>query len=424
MLWFDHIWDVVRDGIFDGFWKAIGQATVESDGGAENVARQRAVSIAPVIWLLGKTGSGKTSIVAALTKFPQAEIGPGYKPCTARSYIYDWPSEAPVLRFLDTRGLGEVGYDPAPDIAYAQQHAHVLLVTMKLTDPVQDEVVSVVQSVRHRVLGFPVIVAQTTLHNLYPHGAAHPAEYPYSGTDSDDGNRVAPPQLRKALRYQRCLLKGLTGPAPTFVPLDFTPPEDDYKPPGFGLEALTNALERAGISVLQQLEGELADRQNHEIADKAHPLILGYAAAAAASGAVPIPVIGIAGLAPTIGLLLRALAVRYGVEWDRVRLAEFAGAIGTGALVAFGFQYGIRELMKLIPVAGELAGAALNAAAASALVYALGCAACVYLGSVRNGQAMLPDDVQRAFKSALQEAFVRSRVARAGVPETAVGTTT
>jgi hypothetical protein len=37
---------------------------------------------------------------------------------------------------------------------------------------------------------------------------------------------------------------------------------------------------------------------------------------------------------------------------------------------------------------------------------------------------VLPDDVHRAFKGALQEAFVRSRVARASLPETAVGTTT
>jgi predicted GTPase len=81
-----------------------------------NSARERAQTTAPVVWLLGKTGAGKTAIVSALTGDPRAVIGEGFEACTRTAAFYDVPAEAPLLRFLDTRGLGEVRYDPASDI--------------------------------------------------------------------------------------------------------------------------------------------------------------------------------------------------------------------------------------------------------------------------------------------------------------------
>jgi predicted GTPase len=68
-------------------------------------------------WLLGKTGAGKTAIVAALTGDQRVEIGQGFEPCTRTAAFYDVPREEPLLRFLDTRGLGEGNYDAASDIA-------------------------------------------------------------------------------------------------------------------------------------------------------------------------------------------------------------------------------------------------------------------------------------------------------------------
>ncbi|HNM00679.1 MAG TPA: GTPase domain-containing protein, partial [Nitrosomonas sp.] len=70
----------------------------------------------PVFWLIGKTQSGKTSIIHALTGSEAAEIGNGLQPCTRFSSFYDFPAQMPVVRFLDTRGLGEIDYDPSEDI--------------------------------------------------------------------------------------------------------------------------------------------------------------------------------------------------------------------------------------------------------------------------------------------------------------------
>jgi len=73
----------------------------------------------PVFWLLGKTQAGKSSLIRALTGNTAAEIGNGFQPCTKLSQFYDFPSGShPIIRFLDTRGLGELAYDPKEDLQW------------------------------------------------------------------------------------------------------------------------------------------------------------------------------------------------------------------------------------------------------------------------------------------------------------------
>src|SRR5438552_12111982 len=80
--------------------------------------RLRAKAPVPVLWLFGKTQSGKTSIIKYLTGADQAEIGTGFRPCTRFSSRYLFPTEeAPLLSFLDTRGLDEPGYHGTEDLA-------------------------------------------------------------------------------------------------------------------------------------------------------------------------------------------------------------------------------------------------------------------------------------------------------------------
>src|SRR4051812_34337675 len=89
----------------------------------------------PVFWLFGKTQSGKTSLVRFLTGAETAEIGQGFKPCTRFSRKYDFPiSDAPLITFLDTRGLDEPGYDPDEDLSKFDHEAHVTIVTVRVLD--------------------------------------------------------------------------------------------------------------------------------------------------------------------------------------------------------------------------------------------------------------------------------------------------
>ena len=58
----------------------------------------------PTLWLLGKTGAGKSTFIQALTGLSAIEVGNGFAPCTKTAKAYDFPQAKPVMRFLDTRG--------------------------------------------------------------------------------------------------------------------------------------------------------------------------------------------------------------------------------------------------------------------------------------------------------------------------------
>lgn len=391
--------------LLDRLWKAVSDALFNNAGRTDTAgldkARERAQASALVVWLLGKTGAGKTAIIAALSGDPRAEIGQGFEPCTRTAAFYDVPPEAPLLRFLDTRGLGEPSYDPAGDMAWCEQQSHLLLVVMQVADPAQDEVLRALRKVRRRHRDWPMIVAQTGLHRLYPKGAGHPAAYPYTGGADDETQASLPHALRQALAHQREPFEDLAGPPPRFVPLDFTVPEDGLPPQDFGLDMLWRALEEAGCSAFEALHSARAEAESDRIRAKARPLIYGYGAAAAGAGAVPVPVVGVGGLAGVIAIMLRMLASRYQAAWTPRAFAEFSGAVGGGALSWWMLRYGLREVLKLIPVVGTLAAGALNAAAAFAITVAIGEAACVWLAYRRRGLTAPTEEVRRAFADGL-----------------------
>src|SRR6516164_7386566 len=159
-------WRVTIEGAVARSWERIRDAVLapEAVSASDEKVAALASEAAPVIWLLGKVQSGKSSIVRALTGAQAAEIGLGYKPCTKTAAIFDFPAEAPAIRFLDTRGLGERGYDPSEDIAFHEAQAHLMLAVMKALDPQQDAVLEAVRTARTRHPEWPIIVAQTTLH--------------------------------------------------------------------------------------------------------------------------------------------------------------------------------------------------------------------------------------------------------------------
>ena len=124
--------------------------------------RLREQTPVPVFWLLGKTQSGKTSIVRYLTGAERAEIGKGYQPCTRFTSKYVFPSEqTPLLTFFDTRGLDEPGYDPKEDLAQLNDQAHVLLVVVKLLDHAQQTLMEQLPRIRAAKPTRPVVLVLT-----------------------------------------------------------------------------------------------------------------------------------------------------------------------------------------------------------------------------------------------------------------------
>jgi uncharacterized protein (DUF697 family) len=89
------------------------------------------------------------------------------------------------------------------------------------------------------------------------------------------------------------------------------------------------------------------------------------------------------------------------VTWTPRTFGEFSGAVGGGALAWWTLRYGLREMLKLIPVVGTVVAGALNAAAAFAVAVAIGEAACVWLAYQRRGLSAPNDEVRRAFADGL-----------------------
>src|SRR5262245_35521565 len=132
----------------------------------------------PVFWLFGKTQSGKTTLVKFLTGADHAEIGQGFRPTTRFSRQYQFPTpEAPLVTFLDTRGLDEPGYDPQEDLARFNDTAHVVVVTVKAMDHAQENVLRHLKALRAAKPSRPVLLVLTCLHEAYPQ-QQHPLPYP------------------------------------------------------------------------------------------------------------------------------------------------------------------------------------------------------------------------------------------------------
>lgn len=351
----------------------------------------------PVFWLIGKTQAGKTSIIHALTGSEAAEIGNGFQPCTRYSSFYDFPQQAPLVRFLDTRGLGEVDYDPGEDIRYCESQAHLLIAVMKIADLKQQLVFDVLHTVRMRQPDWPIIMVQTGLHELYGINRNHVIPWPFN---QEPLPNEIPPDLQRALQAQHQLASGLPGTAPIhWVPVDLTLPEDGFNPPNYGLEPLWQTIELIlPLGLQQQLGG---DKEVQDLFSRsAHQHIVGYAFTAAGLGA--LPVIDWVMVTTLQAKLLRDLAKLYGQNWNKQTTIEFLSLLGTAITSSYFVRIVGRALTKLIPGVGQTIGVMWGASASAATTYALGKAAVYFFTQRRNGLNINPDLLRKIYAEALE----------------------
>ena len=81
----------------------------------------RARQFAPVVWLVGKVQSGKSyDRPRPRAKHRRPRSAPVFAPAPKMARVFDFPQDAPIIRFLDTRGYGEAAYDPVQDIAFCE----------------------------------------------------------------------------------------------------------------------------------------------------------------------------------------------------------------------------------------------------------------------------------------------------------------
>lgn len=372
----------------------------EPEGSAER-ARAKAAAKAPVIWLLGKAQAGKTSIAACLTGTGDEGVGLGFHRTTREPRLHAWPPPPapPVLLFLDTPGIGADDGDAEAEarlaMAQAEDQAHVVLVVVRAEDMDLGELLKALGEVRRRHRDWPVVVAQTRLHDLYPTGMRHLLPYPFKGTPDDLALPGLPQPLARALAAQRRLFADLPGDMPTFVPLDLTRAAQGFEPRDYGAEALLDAIGRT--------EPETADtlRKMRDPLDGARlRLILPWAIVAAASEAPPLPFFGLAGATTAQGLMLRAIAARCGVPWSMGLAWRFLAVLGPGILTSAGGAAAIRQFAKL----GLGPGTAFAAMTAFAATWAAGEAAMVWFGALGRGEQPDKEKVRSAWRAGFDEA--------------------
>ncbi|MCS7022407.1 MAG: GTP-binding DUF697 domain-containing protein [Gemmataceae bacterium] len=349
----------------------------------------------PVFWLVGKTQSGKTSIIRHLTGATDAIIGEGYRPTTRTTRRFDFPADTPLLTFLDTRGLDEPEYDPQEDVTACTKLAHCVIATVKVTDLAQATVRQLLQLWKRQGTGCPVVLCLTCLHEAdvrVPLPQPYPFR-PYTAEEKPSWPTGLSPSLQQHLDAQ---LQQFAGLYDLVVPIDLTRPEDGFPVPNYGSDALRDALLHVLPEAYRQtlLRWETAReelRQLHQ--QEAIPVIVSSSVLAATIGALPIP---FADLPLLLGLHLhmaRQLAQIYGQTLRLDNYRELAGIFGVGLVT----RQLTRQLTRLIP----LVGSALGGSVAFASTYALGRALCYYFEAVKAGHVPDAATLRRLYEQQL-----------------------
>jgi uncharacterized protein (DUF697 family) len=380
-------------------------------GGDGESVRRRAELLAkapiPYLWLFGKTGSGKTSIIRCLTGAESAVIGKGFRPQTRAAQLFSFPDdETPIVQFLDTRGIGEAHYDPAADLADFDKRAHLVIVTVRATDQATDEIVRPLTQIRQANPRRPVLLVVTCLHDAYP-GRQHPEPDPFDKSPRPLPESI-PADLRRVLEAHYARFEGLFDRA---VPIDLTPAAEGFAVPEFGglrlKQAILDLLPSAYRQTLLQME-RLSAALGKMHQERALPLILAHSVLAATAAAVPVPWVDIPVVIAIQSHLTWRLARINRQPLDAATLGQIGSAIG-GRVAA---RMAIRAALKFIP----WVGAAANAAAGFTVTYASGWVWNWYFLEIRQGHVPSPDELRTMYHQELQKAVEVWRTTHAEAP--------
>ena len=324
----------------------------------------------PTLWLLGKTGAGKSSLIKALTGLPHVEIGNGFSPCTSTSQEYDFPQDKPVMRFLDTRGLGEENYDAEADLAHITQHANALVVLMRIDEPEQSAVLSALKQIKKN---------NTVKHLLLVHSAVLLAQ------ESD---------RQRQLVYNEQQVSTIWRSKFSAVSVDFETPAHL----GYNLDKLTGEL--CTILPIIDLLINKTSHANTEISvfRQLQKEVLWHCGAASATDLMPG--VGLVSVPAIQAKMLHSLAARYQLDFTKQIFAELIGSLGSSFVMQYSTKLGARQLVKFIPVYGQTVGAVAAASMSFATTYGLARVACYYFYHKQKGEQVSQENMQTLYKNA------------------------
>ncbi len=374
----------------------------------KDIAKVRQAAPIPCLWLFGKTGSGKTSVIHYLTGAEEAIIGEGFRPETRTSRRFDFPDSIdPLLRFLDTRGLAEATYDPTEDIRQFSQSTQMMIVTVRVTDHALSNLVVPLRSIRRASPEMPVLLVLTCLHEATGTLDLSDGPDPFSATGDRSSVAIAsgvpadtvvktsvPEALQRLIAEKSTQFAGLFD---AIIPINLTPLEDGYANPEFGGDRLKQAiLERLPHAYRQALLAlnQTGGRELSMLQRKSRWQVLTSSALAATAGVVPVPWVDIPAVLGIQAHMATRIAAIYDQEITPARWALLSSAAGTRIAI----RLAVREATKFIPFVGMAVGAA----GAFAFTYALGMSWDWYFANLQKGHVPNADDLKEVFAKQLQ----------------------
>ncbi len=348
--------------------------------------------------LIGKTQSGKSSIVRGLTGVSNDIVGQGFRPHTKHTNQYNYPSDdLPLLIFTDTVGLGDVQQNTnsiieelRDNLQQSNHRARVIILTVKINDFATETLAQVAKELRQLSPKIPGILAVTCLHEIYPFQSQNHPLYP---PDFEDINR--------AFNHIKEAFKGLYDDA---ILIDFTLEEDGYTPLFYGLETLKDTIaqqlpQAESVAIHQLLQGETTKKIGNLYRDVARRYIWSFSVVAATLAAVPLPFATM----PVLTALQVSQVTLLGKLYGQILTPSQAGGVVSAIAGGFLAQSIGRELIKFIPGFGSI----IAASWAGAYTWALGEGACVYFGDLMGGKKPNPEQIQEVMQDAFKKAQER-----------------
>jgi uncharacterized protein (DUF697 family)/predicted GTPase len=361
----------------------------------------------PVLYLIGRSGHGKSSLINALANKPVAEVG-HVKPTTARSAAYTIPFTELYASWqvIDSRGIFE---STRPGGAAAEDAVEQLRQDIVTYKP--DVILHIVAAREARNLANDLKVLKDIIGLLRGRlGYAPPVVVILTQTDLLDPPREWPLQAGgiKATRITETLdyMAREVLAAPGLEPVDPALPVKGCKldgelpvkylipvavPPGepfWNIETLSEVI-GAVLPKEAILQFFQAQRRKELLRKLSSGLIWRFSGIAAGIGAAPVPVSDMLILSP---LQLVMLAIVGGIScrsFSRQTAVEFLTASG----VSFGVGYALRTVAQQLVKAVPYAGPGISGAIAGAGTYAIGKSAETYFftGVVRRPEEFRGD---------------------------------
>jgi uncharacterized protein (DUF697 family)/predicted GTPase len=359
----------------------------------------------PVLYLLGRSGHGKSSLINALANKPVATVG-HVRPTTATStpYTIEFPEQFSSWQVIDSRGIFESTRPEGAPTRDAVDHLRRDIAAHK-----PDVVLHAVAARESRNLANDLTVLRDVGQLLKASmGVAPPVVVVLTQTDLLDPPREWPlqPGGTKAARITETLdyMARDVLAVPGVEPLDAAEPTKGCRlqggqavkclvpvavPPGEPFWNVETLSEAVGTVLPQEalLQFFQAQRRKELLRKMAADLVRRFAGIAGTVGMAPLPVADILILTP---LQLAMIALVGGISCrtvSRETAAEFLTASG----VAVGAGFALRTLAQQVVKAVPFAGAALSGAIAGAGTYALGKSAETYFFS---GVIRRPEEFQ------------------------------